>query len=136
MKGYLLDTNLISELSRKRPSTRVLERLRVVPREQIYSSSVCIMELRFGTARHPQGGRLWERIQENLLGHVSILPVGFDEAAKAGEVLAVLEAAGTPIGVEDVLIGSTALVHELKVVTRNVKHLSRIEGLLVENWWG
>ncbi len=67
--------------------------------------------------------------------HISILPLGFDEAAKAGEVLAALEASGTPIGLEDVLIGSTALVRGLTVATRNVKHFARIDGLMVESWW-
>ncbi|MFQ5893804.1 MAG: PIN domain-containing protein [Nitrospinota bacterium] len=135
MKGYLLDTNVISELLRKRPSEMVLQRLRTVPREELYSSAVSIMELRFGAARHPRGRRLWERMQDEVLSRLSILPVGVEEATKAGEVLAELEAAGTPIGVEDVLIGSTALVRELKVATRNTKHLSRIRGLRVENWW-
>jgi predicted nucleic acid-binding protein len=34
------------------------------------------------------------------------------------------------------MIGATALVEHLVVVTRNVKHLRRIRGLVVENWWG
>ena len=135
MKGYLLDTNLISEILKKRPSQEVLERLRLVPKGELFSSSVCIMELRFGTARHPNGRRLWERIKDQALKHISILPLGFDEAAKAGEVLAALEASGTPIGLEDVLIGSTALVRGLTVATRNVKHFARIDGLMVESWW-
>jgi tRNA(fMet)-specific endonuclease VapC len=36
----------------------------------------------------------------------------------------------------DVLIGATALHHGLAVVSRNVRHLSRIQGLVVESWWG
>jgi tRNA(fMet)-specific endonuclease VapC len=93
------------------------------------------MELRFGTERHANGRRLWERIAKRVLRHISILPLGFDEAAKAGEVLAALESSGLTIGLEDVLIGSTALVYDLTVATRNVKHFARIDGLLVEDWW-
>ncbi len=133
--AYLLDTNLLSELIRKKPSELVLDRLREIRIEELYSSSVCVMELRFGAARHPHGRRLWKQIQDDVLSKVAILPVGYDEASMAGEILAELQAAGTPIGVEDVLIGCTALVHELTVVTRNVKHLSCIRGLRVENWW-
>jgi tRNA(fMet)-specific endonuclease VapC len=66
---------------------------------------------------------------------VKILPLGEDEASRAGEILADLELRGTPVGIEDVMIGATALVGGLVVVTRNVKHLGRIRGLLVENWW-
>lgn len=135
MTGYLLDTNVISELMRKRPSAAVLERVSGVQEHELHTSSICIMELRFGAARNPRGRSLWERIEHEILPRLSILPVGDDEARTAGDVLARLEAAGTPIGVEDVLIGSTALVNGLIVATRNVKHLARVEGLAVENWW-
>ena len=135
MTGYLLDTNVLSELMKKRPSAGVLRRVGELARNEIFTSAVCFMELRFGAARHPGGTILWQRIQEEIQPRVSILPLGYEEATRAGEVLARLEARGTPIGLEDVLIGSTALVHGISVVTRNVKHLSRIEGLSVENWW-
>ncbi len=61
--------------------------------------------------------------------------LGEAEAIRAGHVLATLEASGRSIGVEDVLIGATALVRGLTVVTRNMAHLSRIPGLRVECWW-
>ena len=135
MKGYLLDTNLISELLKKRPSAQVLTRLRAVRQEALFTSAICVMELRYGASRHPAGDQLWQRINYEVLSRVQILPVGSEEAAKAGEVLAMLATRGEPIGVEDVLIGATALVHELAVVTRHIKHLSRIRGLRVESWW-
>lgn len=135
MNGYLLDTNLLSELTKAKPSESVVDRLRQIPTEEIFSSSVCVMEIRFGTAIHPQGRHLWDKIQDQVLSKVSILPVGYEEARMAGDILAYLQAAGTPIGLEDVLIGSTAVVNELTLATRNVKHLSQIRGILVENWW-
>ncbi len=135
MSGYLLDTNVLSEVMKKSPSAAVLGRLAALGRNEIFTSSVCFMELRFGAARHPRGDALWERIREEIEPLVSVLPLGYEEATRAGEVLADLERQGTPIGLEDVLIGSTALVHGITVATRNLKHLERIEGLLVENWW-
>lgn len=135
MNGYLLDTNLLSELTKAKPSESVIERLRQIPTEEIFSSAVCVMEIRFGTAKHPQGRQLWEKIQDQVLSRVSILPVGFEEARMAGDILAYLQAAGRPIGLEDVLIGSTAVVNELTLATRNVKHLSLIRGIRVESWW-
>jgi predicted nucleic acid-binding protein len=135
VNGYLLDTNLLSELTKAKPSESVIERLRQIPTEEIFSSAVCVMEIRFGTAKHPQGRQLWEKIQDQVLSRVSILPVGFEEARMAGDILAYLQAAGRPIGLEDVLIGSTAVVNELTLATRNVKHLSLIRGIRVESWW-
>lgn len=135
MKGYLLDTNVLSELLRKRPSSRVLERVRDTPKEELATSSICLTELRYGAARHPQGAALWGRISREVLPGVRILPLGVEEAERAGELLALLESDGNSIGLEDILIGATALVNGLTAVTRNVRHFNRIEGLAVESWW-
>lgn len=135
MRGYLLDTNFLSELLRKHPSEVVLRRLRKVPQAELFVSAVSVMELRFGAARHPRGEDLWARIRAQLLVHLKILGIGAEEAIKAGEILAELEASGKPIGVEDVLIGATALVSDLTVATRNIRHFSLIPGLRVEDWW-
>lgn len=135
MNGYLLDTNVLSELLRKRPNERVLERMVGIPSESLLTSSISVTELRYGAARHPQGDALWERISREVLPRVIILPLGTAEAEKAGDLLAFLESRGVPIGLEDVLIGATALIHQLTTVTRNVKHFARIEGLRVESWW-
>lgn len=135
MKGYLLDTNVISELLKKRPAVQVTNRFRVVQTEQLFTSVICVMELRYGAIRHPLGKQLWKRIVDEVLSQLQILHLGWEEADMAGEILAKLEKSGTPIGVEDILIGATALTHEFIVVTRNTKHFLYIQGLAVENWW-
>ena len=135
MRGYLLDTNLLSEVLRKRPDPGVLDRLRAASARRLCTSAICIAELRHGAARHPSGGSLWERIASEVLPRVRILPLGEAEAIRAGDLLATLEARGEPIGIEDVLIGATALVGDLAVATRNTRHFDRIPGLAVESWW-
>lgn len=126
---------MISELVRKRPDPAVVARVRAVRSFELVTSAVCVTELRFGTARHPNGRALWERLEQEVLARLEILP--FDEKAgiAAGDVLATLQARGQEIDVEDVLIGATALARGLTVVTRNVRHFDRIEGLKVESWW-
>ena len=135
MKGYLLDTNVLSEIVKKHPEPRVLARLRTAPGDQLYTSAVCVAELRHGAARHSSGARLWERIAREVVARVRVLPLGEVEAVQAGDLLALLESRGEPIGIEDVLIGATALVGALILVTRNVRHFDRIPGLVVESWW-
>ena len=135
MRGYLLDTNVLSELLRQRPAPEVLKRLRKVPGEELLTSVVCITELRFGAARVPSGDKLWARIAEEVIPRVRALPFGEREAMLAGDVLADLESRGERIGVEDVLIGATAMANGLTAVTRNLQHFSRITGLKVESWW-
>lgn len=45
-----------------------------------------------------------------------------------------LRKAGTPVDDFDLLIGTTAKVYRMTLVTENLKHLNRIEGLQIENW--
>ena len=135
MNGCLLDTNVLSEILKKRPEPKVLEKLRSVPARAIATSAVCVTELRYGTARYPARAGLWERISREVLARVRIIPFGEAEAVRAGDLLALLESKGVRIGTEDVLIGATALEAGLSVVTRNVRHFDRIPGLIVESWW-
>jgi predicted nucleic acid-binding protein len=135
MAGYLLDTSVLSEVIKKRPSAAVLGHLREVPQDALFASVVSVMEMRFGAVRSPGGATLWERIRTDVLSRIEILPLGEDEASRAGEILADLESRGVHIGIEDVMLGATALVGDLVMVTRNVRHLRRIHGLVVENWW-
>ncbi|MEK6607911.1 MAG: PIN domain-containing protein, partial [Myxococcota bacterium] len=129
---YLLDTNALSEILRKRPDPAFLTRLRAIPAESLHTSSICVFELRLGAAL--RGGRLWERVEADVLPRVRVLPLGRDEAIRAGEVWAGLQRAGQPIGLEDVLIAATALVRDLTVVTGNVRHFDRVPGIRVANW--
>jgi tRNA(fMet)-specific endonuclease VapC len=135
LSGYLLDTNVLSEVIKKRPEPSVVDRLREIHPGSIFTSAVCVTELRYGTRRRPGAEALWERIAGEVLSRVRVLPFGGEEAVRAGDLLAELEAAGQPIGVEDVQIGATALVGSLTVATRNVRHFRRLPGLLVESWW-
>ncbi len=135
MQGYLLDTNLLSEIVRKNPCPEVMEKLRSIPDDQLFTSVVAIWELRHGAARHPQGEQLWTRLCREVLQHVKSLPITYEDACTAGDPLAHLQTSGMTMGIEDILIGAAALNRNLIVVTRNLKHLTRIPGAQVESWW-
>ncbi len=130
----LLDTNALSELIRRRPSPELVARLRSADAADLFTSAVCVMELRYGAARHDQAERLWSRIESELLTRVDVLPIDTEIARIAGDLLARLERRGQPIGTEDVLIAATAIVSATAVLTRNVRHFARIPGLVVETW--
>lgn len=132
---YLLDTNVLSELIRKHPSPAVLQRVRNTQPGELRTAAICVMELRFGASRHPHGEALWSRIRETIIRPIGVEPFDRESAVIAGEILADLEKKGERIGVEDVQIAATAIRYEMVVVTRNVRHLSRIPELNVENWW-
>ncbi len=112
-----------------------MARLRQVPPASVFTWVVCVTELRYRARRRPGPEALWGRIASEVLSRVRILPFGERGAVRADDLLADLEAAGRPIGIEDVLIGATALVSSLTVATRNVRHFRRLPGLAVESWW-
>ena len=75
----LLDTNVLSEALRKQPTLAVMKALRALRPEERFASEVTRYELRAGAARLGDDGRLWQRIQQEVLPLVRWLP--FDEAA-------------------------------------------------------
>lgn len=76
MSGYLLDTNVLSEVVKKRPEPSVLARLREVAPGSVFTSVVCVTELRYGARRRPGAEVLWERIAREVLSRVRVLPFG------------------------------------------------------------
>lgn len=131
---YLLDTNILSELIKKHPSPIVLSQLASKPAHTLFTSCICIMELRFGSVLRADTEIFWEKITQEIISRVKIVPISGREALSAGNILAELRKKGESIGLEDVLIAASALANQYIVVTANIRHFSRIKGLKVENW--
>ena len=89
-------------------------------------------ELRYGCAKSGSS-RLLEAV-EDLLGEIHILPFDIPADAEYGGIRAKLEATGTPIGSNDLLIASHAYAIGATIVTANASEFKRIRGLKVENW--
>jgi tRNA(fMet)-specific endonuclease VapC len=131
---YLLDTNILSELIKKRPNSDFIARLRKENSQSLCTSSICVFELRLGSALRDDFPIFWKRIKEELLSEISILHFGEECALAAGDILAQLRKTGQLVGIEDVFIASTSLANRCTLVTANIKHYSRIQGLKIENW--
>jgi tRNA(fMet)-specific endonuclease VapC len=128
---------LVPVTSRRRPSrppAGLAEHLRQHALDPLFTSCICVMELRHGAMRRADHGALWSRIEREVLARVELLGIGVEEAMIAGDTMAHLWARGQIIDVEDVLIGATALARNLTVVTNNLDHFRRIPGLRVEDW--
>lgn len=133
---YLLDTNVLSELLRPRPAPTVVQRLQGLRAKQLFASEMSRFELRYGARLHPDGHRLWQRIEGELLPLVQWLPIDEAVALRAADQAARDRLAGRPNGgVADPLIAATAQVHGCVMVTRNLRHFEGVEGLIVENWF-
>jgi len=131
----LLDTNVLSEAVRKQPVLAVLKALRALRPEERFASEVTRYELRAGAARLDDGGRLWQRIQQEILPLVRWLPLDEAAALAAADIGAALKRRGETVEATDLFIAATAQVHGLIVSTRNVRHFERVPGLVVENWY-
>ncbi len=131
---YLLDTNILSQLVKKQPNPHLMARLRAKPPESLFTSSICVMELRFGSALREDFEVFWDRVASEILSRVIILPFDSPEAEIAGDLLAFFQKTDRIVGMEDVFIASTALSHKCIMVTANVRHFLRVEALRIENW--
>ncbi len=132
--NYLLDTNILSELVKKRPNANFIKRLKSEPSQSLHTSSICLFELRFGSALRDDSKKFWLRIVDDIISRIIVLPFGENEAYLAGDILAELQKAGQKIGLEDIFIAATALINEFILVTANTRHYSRIKDLRFENW--
>jgi tRNA(fMet)-specific endonuclease VapC len=129
---YLLDTNTcVRHLNRRSPA--IIEKLASLPPDEIAVCSVVKAELFYGAQKSEQPIRTFHLQQEFLNQFVSL---AFDDRAADifAQIRAKLEAAGTPIGPYDMQIAAIALVHNLIVITHNVREFGRVVGLQIEDW--
>lgn len=133
---YLLDTDILSNLMKRSPSTILIAKLAAVPVEQQFTSSITLGELVYGAYRlEARTHALLERLEATLLPNLPILPFDAAAAYYYGEVRAQLARQGTLLGEADLRIAAIALAQGFTVVTGNVRHFQRVPGLAVENWF-
>ncbi len=131
MSGYLLDTNIISDVIRN-PDGLAARRIEQVGPKAIFTSIIVASELRYGCAKKGSP-KLLSRV-EAILETIPVLPLDIVADAEYGGIRAELEAAGQPIGMNDLLIAAHAHALKLTLVTDNTREVSCIRGLKVENW--
>jgi len=131
MTAYLFDTDAISEVLRKRPSPIYIKWLASLPRDQQYISSVSVGELYKGAYRSAAKDKHLKNIEEQLLPRLTVLPYDSANAKLFGLISSELEKQGRPLADADLQIAATAMQHNLELVTGNLKHFSRIDGLKI-----
>lgn len=100
--------------------------------DKIATSIIVAAELRYGAAKRAPV-RLTRQL-EAVLGVIEILPFEAPADVRYGELRVALEAAGTPIGANDLLIAAQAVALDMVLVTDNTREFERVAGLRVENW--
>ena len=136
MNGYLLDTNVISEVLRSTPHTRVVTFF--TEHDDLWLSSIVIHELEYGLQRLAQGQRR-SSLQDSLLGVITeyedrILPVERVGAEWAARFRVHAQRFGRTLDLADALIAGTAKAHDLAVVTRNAVDFEGLDVKVVNPW--
>lgn len=132
---YLFDTDTLSALISEEPPPTLVAKLRSVPIEDRFTSSINISEMAYGAYRASHRTQeLLGSIDLTIIPDFQVLPFDADAAWRYGELRAYLERRGTPIGDADTRIAAVALTRNLTVITGNVRHFGRVPGLAVENW--
>jgi len=139
MKGFLLDTNVPSELIRPQPDPRVTKWIAAQRMDTLFISAVSFGEIRKGITLRSPGKRrteleVWLETDLSALFSGRILPVTRSTAERWGGLEGQRQLMGHPLDVPDGQIAATALEHDLILITRNVKDFADL-GVAIFNPW-
>ena len=136
MSDYLLDTNVVSELTKDSPAPQVVTFL--IQQHDLWLSVIVVHELGFGVRKMPDGQRRYRvsALYRNFLDrHASrVLPVDIAVAERAAQLRAQTRRRGRKLKLADALIAGTAIVHNLILATRNVKDFPALDVDVVNPW--
>lgn len=139
MSGWLLDTNVLSELRRPRPQARVLAFVAAQPLDTLFVSTVTFAEIRFGIER--VGDPIQRAELNDWLAHKvrpmfeqRVLEVSEDVMFKWRLLVEDGRKAGHTFSQPDLIIAATALHHALTVVTRDTGDYERARVPLFNPW--
>ncbi|MDX8510330.1 type II toxin-antitoxin system VapC family toxin [Mesorhizobium captivum] len=135
----LLDTNVLSEVTRPSPDARVLEWLDRLDEDRSFISVVSIAEIRRGVALMDEG-RKREALAEWLARDLPqrfeqrVLPVDEPVALAWGDLMGLAKRSGRGLSSMDGLIAATAIAQQLTMATRNTKDFEGFGIELFDPW--
>ena len=134
--SYLIDTNVLSELRRKKPNPGVVAWLEERPATTLYVSVLTLGEIRKGIEALGKSQRklkLLDWLETELVAFFAgrILPIDEEVADRWGRLLA---SAGRPLPAIDSLLAATALTHGLALVTRNADDFPHPDLEIINPW--
>ena len=134
----ILDTNVLSALMYLTPDKKVVAWLDQQPRTSIWTTSVTVLEVRFGLQIMPGRKRRSALIQafEGVLDKIGHRVVAFDVAAAqhAGDLMASRRRKGRPVELRDTIIAGIVLAQHAALATRNTAHFDDMSAPLIDPW--
>lgn len=130
--GYLFDTDAVSELFKPKPNDRYVRWLIGVPRDEQFTSAIVLGELYAGACRSHASAKHLKNIRDRVVPLLTILAFDATIAEVYGRIRARLEDKGRTLADADLQIAATAIAYGLTLVTGNIRHYERVDGLLLE----
>ena len=121
---FVFDTDTLSELLKRSPSTKLLNKLGSVPREQQFTTAITVGEMVYGALKRATPEYLIDQFQTRLWPNLRILPFDHPAAEPYADIRVSLERAGTPLAEPDLRIAAIALSRGFAVITGNIRHLA------------
>ena len=139
MTGYLLDTNVLSELRRPKPNRGVVRFIESGPLESLYVGEITFAEIRYGIECQPDPARRatltdWMTKELRPMFARRTLPISEDVILKWRLLVAQGKKVGHTFTQPDLFLAATALCHGLILVTRNVRDFAPIKIDLHDPW--
>jgi predicted nucleic acid-binding protein len=139
--GYLLDTNVISELKRARPDEKVSAFIAGEPLDRLHLSAVTFAEIRFGIELLADAGRRsdlknWLDTKLRPMFDGRELPITEDILLGWRLIIEEGRKRGYTFSHPDVLIAASAAHHGLTVLTRNVREFVEAGVAVIDPWAG
>lgn len=128
-----LDANVIVDVLRRGEAVTAHWQAAVSRAAALVVSSVVLHELEAGVQLSARPAIQRARLYE-VLAAAELVEFEPDDATASGRLRARLQLAGRPIGPLDTLIAGQALARGWTVVTRNIRHFGRVEGLSLIDW--
>ena len=137
--NYLMDTCVISEIIKPKPSSKVIKWLRSCQDENLFLSSLTIGEIQKGISKLPDSrkrNKLQEWMDTELIQRFDkrVLVIDIKVAQKWGEIQASSEITGSKMPVTDSFIAATGLVYDMTVVTRDTSGREKSGARLFNPW--
>jgi toxin FitB len=139
VSGFLLDTNVISEVVKTKPDPGVTQWIEATDESLLYLSVLTLGEIRKGISSLPEAKRrmtLEAWLDRDLVLRFSgrILPIDQAVADRWGRLAGGAAARRSPLPVVGGLLAATALHYDLTLVTRDTKHLEATRTAFFDPW--
>ena len=134
----VLDTNVLSALMQETPDAKVIRWLDQQSRTSVWTTSVTILEIRFGLQIMAAGRRRSTLLKAfevllDKMGH-RVAPFDDDAAAQAADLMALRQRKGRPVELRDTMIAGIVVSRHATLATRNVVHFEDLSVPVINPW--